>query len=203
VDFGLQIVPSACPCHSESKKLPEDWICRRTVIEKQDKKGSRQEFNTRTLTANKDKLNEWNLGVFAQPRHPSMKTVQTMRSEFLSIDFASVAHRVEFRGKFTRALQKRDEAEADYQGIIRDTRYLNERNGNPPSPPLPRGPSRSDSIRSLSRLPDRPPVIRPLSPFSTFRMNDYASANDGTSNDVNGGVNGASGSSASDNRDIK
>ncbi|KAH6680932.1 hypothetical protein B0J14DRAFT_696255 [Halenospora varia] len=219
LDFGLQIVSSACRCDSESKKEPEDWKCVRSVIEKRDRKGSRQSFTTHTLTAKKDNLSEWNLGVFAQPRHPlfnSRKTVQEMDSEFLNVDFASVADRVEFRRKFNKALQMRNAAEAEYQHIIRHTEYLSERNGRPPPPP--RGPPRSDSMYSLPRIPDRPPVIRPLSPVSIFGVNDSGvegivnsdengHANGDIDGDIDGDVNGdaegdSESSSGSSSRDI-
>lgn len=174
VNFGLQIVSSACRCESESKKDAKDWKCTRSVIENRAKKGSRLSFTTYTLTAEKDNLNKWNLGVFAQPKHPlfnDRRTVQEIRSEFLNIDFASVEDRVEFGRKFDKALQLRNAAEAEYLRIIRDTKYLSERNGRP-APASPRGPSRSDSIYSLPAIPDRPPIIRPLSPVSIFGMND-------------------------------
>lgn len=204
MDFGLQIVPSACSCHSESGKEPKDWECRSIVIEKRDKNRKRQIFTTRTLTAKKENLNTWNLGVFAQPARPSMDAVQQMSSEFLHIEFASVAERIEFRSRFHKALEKRNEAEANCRGIIKGAKWLNERNGSPPPPPPPPPrPSRSDSMYSLFRLYDRPPVIRPLSPCSTFRIDDAevqgianARAIDDTSN-VNDGVNGGSESSSS------
>jgi hypothetical protein len=173
VDFGLQVVSSACRCESESKKEPQDWKCTRSVIENRAKKGSRLSFTTRTLTAKKENLNKWNLGVFAQPRHPLFdggRKVQEMRTEFLNIDFASVENRVEFRRKFDKALQLRNAAEAEYRQIIRDTEYLGEKNGRP-ALVSPRGPPRSDSIFSLPALPDRPPIIRPISPVSIFGIN--------------------------------
>jgi hypothetical protein len=206
VDFGLQIVSSACRCESESKKVLKDWKCTRSVIENRAKKGSRLSFTTRTLTAEKDNLNKWNLGVFAQPKHPlfnDKKTVQEIRSEFLNIDFASVEDRIEFGRKFDKALQLRNAAEAEYLRIIRDTKYLSDRNGRP-TPASPRGPSRSDSIYSLPAIPDRPPIIRPLSPVSVFGVKDYGLDEDiinvdnaaGADNDAQNNSEPSSGSSS-------
>ena len=165
MDFGLQVVSSACRCESESTKEPQDWRCTRSVVENRAKKGSRLSFTTRTLTAKKENLNKWNLGVFAQPRHPLFdggRKVQEMRTEFLNIDFASVENRVEFRRKFDKALKLRNAAEAKYRQIIRDTEYLSEKNERP-ALVSPRGPPQA--------VLDRPPIIRPISPVSIFGIN--------------------------------
>lgn len=177
VDFDIQINLSACPCDSESKKAPQNRQCARSVIEKRNRKDSQLPFTTRTLTATKNNLSAWNLGVFAQPRHPlfySKKMVQSLKTDFLNVDFASVPDRVEFAKKFDKALQLRNKAEAEYRRIVEVTRFLGERNGHEPLPPPQRGPSRSASMSSFSlpRIPDRPPQIRPLSPVSVFDVED-------------------------------
>ncbi|KAF1950148.1 hypothetical protein CC80DRAFT_246106 [Byssothecium circinans] len=166
LDFDIQINPSACPCDSESKKAPQNRQCARSVIEKRNRKDSRLPFRTRTLTATKTNLSAWNLGVFAQPRHPlfySKKTVQSLNTDFLNVDFTSVPDRMEFAKKFDKALQLRNKAEAEYRRIVEATRFLGERNGHEPLPPPQRGPP---------RIPDRPPEIRPLSPISVFEVED-------------------------------
>ena len=201
----MQIVTSACPCESESKKEIQNRKCRRTVIEKRDKKGSRLSFTKRTLTADKSDLSTWNLGVFAQPRHPVFHSnkVQVISNEFLNLDFESVADRMEFKRKFDKAIQLRNTAEEDYIRIIKDTKYLSEKSGRSPPPPRPRTQRRSDSITSIAKVSDHPPILRPPSPVSIFRMNglgiesiaDADEPDDGRS-DVGGGSSSSSGASS-------
>ncbi|KAH8707071.1 hypothetical protein GQ44DRAFT_763768 [Phaeosphaeriaceae sp. PMI808] len=185
LDFGLQIVSSSCPCESESKKDPKDWICQRSVIERRNKKDSRLSFTTRTLSVHRNDLSIWNLGVFAQPRHPlfnNKRVCQESSIDFLNVDFASVADRVEFKRKFQKALELRNKAEVEHQEIVKITNYLGEKNGRPPPPISTRRPSRVDSMNPLARVPERSPMLRPLSPVSVFRMNDYRVKDSATTN---------------------
>jgi hypothetical protein len=119
----MQIIPTACDCNKKSK------TCRRIVIEKRKSKGSDTPFQVRRMTQT---LSQWNLSVFAHPRHPhfdNRKIVHSFDCKFLNLDFDTVVEREEFALKFNRALELRDAAEKEFRRICNRTSFLSEKLG--------------------------------------------------------------------------
>jgi hypothetical protein len=168
VDFGFQIVKTACQCG----KNP---ACQISVIEKRKGKSSELPFSVRKLAVKTEKLSDWNLSLFSHPRHPMFnneKVLPRLKCTYLHLNFNSVDDRQEFGRKFNNALKKRDDAQNNIESITERTRYLGEKNGD-----LSRGKKvkkgRQPSISSITTVrSERSSVLPPIPGFSSLNMDE-------------------------------
>lgn len=114
MDFGFQIVTTACQC----AKSPQ--TCQNSVIQRREGKSSELPFLVQKLAVRTEKLSDWNLSQFSQPRHPMFNNKELLprvKCTYLHIYFNSVDDRKEFGNKFNNALKRRDNAEKNIDSI--------------------------------------------------------------------------------------
>jgi hypothetical protein len=170
VDFGLQIVPASCQCNRNPQS------CHRSVIEKRRNGSSELPFLVRRMSAETEQLSDWNLTVFGQPRHPmfhTSKNIQQMeKCKYLNLDFNSVEDKLEFVTKFNKAIKLRDQAENEFQDILRTSEFFGEKMG------VPEEGKKLTKVRekrssSMTTLAEGPPFLEPISRFSSLTINTH------------------------------
>lgn len=149
-------------------KREDNRNCQRGTIEFRPEEKSRN-FQTQTTIG---KLTNWNLAVFAQPRHPDFynkKVIQVLDTDFWTFDFECFADKEEFGNKFKKTIWKRNQAQnisrRDTETILQlgeNNGCLEKRTNNP----------RAASIYSATSVSNDAPLLRPISQLSAFGMDD-------------------------------
>lgn len=184
VTRGLEIARSACRCNTTPMS------CLRVVIQP-GKHSESKSFSVRVMSVNTERLNEWNLSLFGQPRHPELDSHANMKQvkcKFLNVDFDTLENKDIFIQRFQGASQLRDTAAATVYKIQKRTQYLAEntaqihhrRSSNSSSisnSPRPSTSSASSSAptshhtrASSSSTLSSAPTIRPLSSASSMHL---------------------------------
>lgn len=138
-----------------------------------NKRDSPIPFKVRKMSVKANCLNDWNLALFGQPRHPMFydkKVLPRVECNYLALDFATVEDRQKFTKYFKNALRKRNKAENRYRGVLITARYIDE-GGRLPNPQA----RRASTVTSEESISEEPPFLQPISRMSSLNISQQAS----------------------------
>ena len=175
LEAGIGVNLKRCTCHKA------DSNCRFVILEKNP--GSRLKFETKIHTA--ASIQDWNLFLFAQPKPPEYKSMETLNDVVeYTLEFATVTARKEFQIWFFRAIKQRQVDLKDFNGVARGMRHHENRPNkrvNDPTLLSPGATSRQSSVTLSPNLGTRSGRTSSSSTSSPLRHPATASSSQRTS----------------------
>lgn len=185
MDYGFYIDETACECEHGT------GLCRRSVIKRRSDQESSMSFTIRRVSVDENRLEDWDLAIFGQPRHPrydKLKTLKRLTCRNVELEFDSVERRVDFGYHFKLALALRDDHRREVQALSAAAQSMSQRPGqafarvdshtiSPPRTASIVSSNSSPSTRRPSANANPPLSVGPIPSFSIFNVDVFNKEN--------------------------